>query len=393
MPQPTKLPLWDINQTATSDPGTAREDDGWNAPAGVPEKPPYQTFNHWMNNVYLWLKYMNEQGVPEWDTAITYAIGAYVVATDNKLYRALISQAGNTPVADPTNWKPVGDLINTLVSTDETRGLTAAQGKILKDVQDSIVSSLNAATEISQGIIFLPKPIIMSNGADADNDIDTEAGNFQFADGSGSANIGAFTKQIDNIWSQGTNQGGRAASVSLTVDTWYHYFALSNADGSAVDFGFDTDINAANLIADAAVVSALGASAKYSLIESVLTGNPANIKAFQHVGDIMLFSTPVLNFSGSSSVSAILQIISSPLGRIVEAMMNARGESDLITYLSSPGVADSAPSTTIAPLGSFGGSSTSHNQVRCLTDTSSQIRRRSVSVDTLRIVTYGWRKI
>lgn len=153
MAQPTKYPLWDTNQTATSDPGAARESDGWQAAAGIPEKPPYQTFNHWMNNAYLWIKYINEQGIAEWDTTITYAIGAYVIASDNLLYRALISQAGNTPVADPTNWQPVGDLINTLVSTDITRGLTAAQGKVLKDVQDIINTRTQTATITQEGVV------------------------------------------------------------------------------------------------------------------------------------------------------------------------------------------------------------------------------------------------
>ena len=251
-------------------------------------------------------------------------------------------------------------------------------------------SSVEATTEV-KGVSFLPLPITLSIGSDADHDIDSPAGNFIFSGGDGSAHIGAFTKQIDSTWAQGTNTGGMASAISpAQIDTWYHYFALSDAGGSVVDFGFDTSVTAVNLLADASVIAA--GLTKYSLIESVLTGDPVSIKAFQHVGDIMLFSEPILDFSGSSSTTSVLQIISSPLGRIVEAMMNARGESDLITYLSSPGVADVAPSTTVAPLGSFGGSSTSHNQVNCLTDTSSQIRRRSVSVDTLRIVTYGWRK-
>lgn len=149
MTQPTKYPLWDANQTAISDPGISREADGWSAPAGVPEKPPYQVFNHWQNNVYLWLKYLNEQGIAEWDTTITYDISAYVIATDGKLYKALISQSGNTPVSDATNWNPVGDLVNTLVSTDTTRGLTAAQGKVLKDLVVPATTSTQGTVELS----------------------------------------------------------------------------------------------------------------------------------------------------------------------------------------------------------------------------------------------------
>lgn len=151
MAKPAALPLWDTNETDTVDPGATRKSDGWLTPAGVPEKPPYQVFNFWQNLVYKWQLYLEEQGVTEWDSGITYAIGAYVVASDNLLYRALVSQSGNTPVGDSTNWHPVGDLINTLVSTDATRGLTAAQGKVLKDLYDDgtdIVIDQNASLEL-----------------------------------------------------------------------------------------------------------------------------------------------------------------------------------------------------------------------------------------------------
>jgi len=59
MAKPTDLPLWDTNETSTVDPGASRKSDGWLVPAGVPEKPPYQVFNHWQNNVYQWIAYFD----------------------------------------------------------------------------------------------------------------------------------------------------------------------------------------------------------------------------------------------------------------------------------------------------------------------------------------------
>lgn len=158
MAKPAALPLWDTNETDTVDPGATRKSDGWLTPAGVPEKPPYQVFNFWQNLVYKWQLYLEEQGVTEWDSGITYAIGAYVVASDNLLYRALVSQSGNTPVGDSTNWHPVGDLINTLVSTDATRGLTAAQGKALKDLHDAgtdIIIDQNGSLELKKEVFSI----------------------------------------------------------------------------------------------------------------------------------------------------------------------------------------------------------------------------------------------
>lgn len=397
MTQPTKYPLWDTNQTATSDPGSSRESDGWQAPAGVPEKPPYQTFNHWMNNVYQWIAYTNEQGVAEWDTTITYAIGAYVVATDNKLYRALVSQSGNTPVGDAVNWQPVGDLLNVLNSTDVTRGLTAAQGKVLKDVQDTLVAGTTPqATETATGFSFLPKRIITSIGTDTDHDINTTAGNFKFADGTGSANIGAFTKEIDSTWAQGSAAGGMNDGETVAADTWYHYFALSNADGSVVDFGFDSSITAAGLIADTAVIAALGASAKYSRVASYLTDGSANLIPYFQIGTTFFWKDPIKDVDDATpGTSANLAAMSTPLG--VETLgrftMYAIDPSNPTIYVSSPDATDNVPGANFTTYQIVAGTvarSVPHFEVK--TDTSSQIRYRSSdgTLTSLKIFTLGW---
>lgn len=393
MAQPTKYPLWDTNQTAMSDPGSAREADGWNAPAGVPEKPPYQTFNHWMNNVYLWFKYLNEQGVAEWDTTITYAIGAYVVASDKKLYRALVSQSGNTPVGDSTNWQPVGDLINTLVSTDITRGLTAAQGKVLKDVQDILVAGTSPqATETATGFSFLQKRIIGSNGTDAAHDIDTTAGNFVFSGGDGSAKIGAFTKQIDATWAAGTAAGGLASAIHPVQNTTtYHYFALSNASGSVVDFGFDTSLTATNLLADAAVIAA--GLTKYSRQLSVITDGSANILAFKQSGTLFIWDahTTVLSIGvGSAPTSRTNYSVKTPAGIPTKAILNASAQGTTGTpgtralIYSNPDQPDEVPSATAFSQYFVQGTSENENvtsQIQVITNTSSQIALRCSSVN------------
>lgn len=40
-----------------------------------------------------------------WDTNITYAIGDFVLASDNNLYKAISSQFGNNPISNPDKWQ------------------------------------------------------------------------------------------------------------------------------------------------------------------------------------------------------------------------------------------------------------------------------------------------
>jgi hypothetical protein len=60
MNKPTVLPIWDTNETLTVEPDASHKADGWLKPAGVPEKPPLETFNFWQNNVYKWQAYLEE---------------------------------------------------------------------------------------------------------------------------------------------------------------------------------------------------------------------------------------------------------------------------------------------------------------------------------------------
>ena len=60
---PTTLPEWDKNQLNIVEADNDHKDEGWLAPAGVPEKPPFQTFNWWQNLAYQWiLRFKNVTG-------------------------------------------------------------------------------------------------------------------------------------------------------------------------------------------------------------------------------------------------------------------------------------------------------------------------------------------
>ncbi len=60
MSKPTIYPEWNTTEVNSIEPNTEHKEEGWLAPAGVPEKPPYQTFNFWQNLVYKWCKSNDE---------------------------------------------------------------------------------------------------------------------------------------------------------------------------------------------------------------------------------------------------------------------------------------------------------------------------------------------
>lgn len=198
-----------------------------------------------------------------------------------------------------------------------------------------------------------------------------------------------FTKQIDSVWVEGDNSGGFPSGLgSVAANTWYHVFIIGKADGSQFDAGFDIDINATNLLADATDYS------KIRRLGSILTDGASEIIAFLQWGDNFYFEEPVLDYSGNSSVAGVLLTISTPPDLKINSLLNIfQGVgTTFTTYLSDPDIPNIAASQTVAPLGTSttGGSDNGGCQAECLTDDSSQIRHRSTTIDPLRIVTYGW---
>ena len=114
MAKPSKLPSWDTTEVNSTEPDSTHQDEGWLAPGGIPEKPPFQTFNHWMNAVWKWLKEFNKQGIVEWDGITIYGIDDITKGSDGFLYQSL--QAANTnknPISEPTWWEPLVQKTNT----------------------------------------------------------------------------------------------------------------------------------------------------------------------------------------------------------------------------------------------------------------------------------------
>lgn len=109
MAKPTKLPEWDTTQVNSIEPDQDHKDQGWLAPGGIPEKPPFQTFNWWQNNVHTWVKELNIKGVLGYDAITDYVANlSYVVGSDGIIYQCKIANGPASSVVDP-----VGDTTRT----------------------------------------------------------------------------------------------------------------------------------------------------------------------------------------------------------------------------------------------------------------------------------------
>jgi len=139
MTKPSKLPEWDTTQVNSTEPDQDHKDEGWLTSGGVPEKPPFQTFNYWMNEVFRWIKAWNDDGLPSWDSATDYPVGGFTVGSDGDIYRSLQTPNVNQdPISTPTYW------------LKETTAINANTGQtIVLSVNDVAALTINTNRSIS----------------------------------------------------------------------------------------------------------------------------------------------------------------------------------------------------------------------------------------------------
>mgnify|MGYP003624810321 CR=1 FL=1 len=255
-------------------------------------------------------------------------------------------------------------------------------------------SSVAAAALVPRG--YLSGFGMSNNAVDADNDIDFAAGVASDLAGAGTiTNIAAgvsMTKQLDNVWVQGTGLGGRAVGVALSNDTWYRCFAIANTGGT-VDFGFDTSATAANLLADAQGDDATYAYARQ--VGWVRTDGSQNIVAFIQDGDYFTWAgdgVPFTTlFTGSTSRTAI--DVSSQVPPLCTYLGNTKINPDAVgnffLNITELNQFDTVPvsGSALASSNSNGADSGSRvGLVRCKVSSSGEIFQRANSARPCRIV-------
>ena len=197
-------------------------------------------------------------------------------------------------------------------------------------------------------------------------------------------------------WVAGDGNRGvpTAAGFAASVATW-HYFALVGTDGS-IEFGYDTSLTAANLVADAAVQAELTATVYYRRIFSFRSSATPDIPDYTQVGNDVILDTRINEnpTPPSDTTANTVTLAGIPTGINVKAWFNLSFDDSSKVYLSvySLNGTSSTPTTTNGSM-SLGNDGTSFfaQQFWVMTNTSAQIGlRASEAITTLDIGTLGW---
>jgi len=366
MAKPTILPEWDETEINSVEPDATHKAEGWLAPGGIPEKPPYQSFNFWQNSVWKWLSEINIKGMLGYDNLTDYIADlSYVVGSDGNLYQCGIN---NGPASSIVN--PVGDVTGTW---------------------NDIINTIPVA---ARGYI---DGLILENDTDTDHDIKMNIGICRDKTDTLPIQLtAALIKQIDANWAEGTNQGGFPSGLTLLADTWYHFYIIMSADSTKVDAGFDTSLTAVNLFGDATDYSL------YRRVGSVLTDGSSNIIGFFQYGDFFLWNDPPQDVSViNPGTNAVTETLSIPLGVRTIAHLNImidRGDSGGPSglYLSCLDIDDEVAESVNPPLSQVWSMVDGYDQTsiaQIMSNLLSQIRSRihdSGATTAMRLITTGW---
>lgn len=94
----------------TTDPATIQSLseflDGWAAETIATNRPALEDFNALDYLIFYQIRYLFENGIPEWETNTTYYTGSFVQVSGVIYQSKTDNNAGNDPTTDTTNWKP-----------------------------------------------------------------------------------------------------------------------------------------------------------------------------------------------------------------------------------------------------------------------------------------------
>lgn len=316
------------------------------------------------------------------------------------------------PSATNTTQSPTAN-----INTQGVKNITKADGSTQVEIGDiDSNQDIELRYDLANDVLVLPKikttsviPTLYIGGLKTENDSGDTAHDIKFnigscrdiADTQDIVLNSALVKQIDAVWTPGTGVGGRASGVALSASTTYHMFVIAKPDGTA-DCGFDTALNATNLLADATGYT------KYRKVGSIITDSSSNIilyEAYPTAGGSVkyLWKTPILDFNvNDPGTSAVLFSLTAPTGIKTDVLFNALCKDApaapaTILYFSSPDATDQAPSLTVSPLANIGGVASALQEdlkkYEVTTNTSSQIRMRvnqSGSGLFVRVATLGY---
>ena len=254
----------------------------------------------------------------------------------------------------------------------------------------STTNMLVEATTSTTGTTLLPDPITISNGTDADHDINFTAGNFNFDDGTGQAVATALTKQIDAAWVAGDNAGGLDTG-SVSADGTYYCFVIWNPTTSTADFLFSSSHVSPTLPSGYTKkkrIAAFRVDGSANIRQGKYLFNPDGSYNFEYATKIL-----DLSIAGSASTSKVNFSVTVPRDVIVKirASMYRGVTTDAYVNLLSPYDNSLTPSHANADLisdNSFLGSI----EKNILANDSAQLSYISSDsyLDNFSVITLGW---
>ena len=342
--------------------------NGWNdAVISGEDLPPLEEIQGLQYKTDYQLSYLLQKGFPEWNNQTDYYIGDLSrPVADTKIYKSIVNNNIGNALTDITKWQLLGDLAN--------------------------LGVIQQATTTNLGYSFLTKRIIISNsGLDPNNDVNFNAGVFQFSDGTGQAALTSLTKRLDANWASGTNQGGLDSGVKA-INTWYHCYAIYNPTTLAEDALFSKGAITPNVLPSGYT--------KFKRVGSIITNSAGNILQFTQFDKKFhlrpqVENRPLVILSGPSIIT-----VTAPFGLVTEAICSITYSISnfpspryvLINSLSDPSnIASINNYTMIIPgtSASLNFSSTAQREVA--TNTSSQINiATSAPGSNIQVYTDGW---
>jgi hypothetical protein len=223
---------------------------------------------------------------------------------------------------------------------------------------------------------------------DPNNDVDVASGACRSDDNMEDILLaGTLTKQLDAVWSQGTNLGGLDTGAKA-ADTFYHVYAIKNPSTDVVDVLLSTSMTP---------TMPSGFTLKRRL-GSVRTDGSSNLLAFSQESDEFLWAAPTLDATNLTvNATAALQAVKVPSGVKVFAILTSVWQGNAaagLGIISSPDVNDVAPSLTAAPLlthRTVDATPAGWSTLRVRTNTSAQVRLRGgIATQHLWLCTLGW---
>ena len=139
--KPDMTYAWAISGDLTN-PLPAKIQTGW-----VVEKPPHEYANWVENRQDNFLQYINQLGIPEWDSSTGYIVNQSYVqsSTTGIVYRAVQSNSNRNPDADTTNtyWVPAWDVYGSAQSVQTALTTLQANYNVLAALTNVIQARSN----------------------------------------------------------------------------------------------------------------------------------------------------------------------------------------------------------------------------------------------------------